>query len=98
MRQYFIEKEIKDNKNSINIILVINICIYDKNNTYGQTKTKCSFKYNNQEYKDFSITCSNFYHKIIKMKKAILVISLPPNPSSNQRYYKIVAQIFSLDD
>ena len=89
------EEEMKKLKNTLLFVEVSNLHIYQNN----EGKYKCDFAYNNQNYKSFSITDSEFKLKSRKIYKAVILVSLPDAPYNrygNELYYKFICAIYPL--
>lgn len=83
---------------SLMLVLVDDLYFLKKENK----KTKAFFYYKGQKYDEISVTDPDYSNKLPenKIKKAILVVSLPSNPISTdtgKRYYKFVAKVFELE-
>lgn len=61
-------------------------------------KLKCSFTYNQREYKGVAMTDPDFFHcaNEVTFENALLVVSLPDLPYEG-KYFKFVAKIFPLN-
>ena len=83
------------------LILVNDLSFYFKEYS-ERKKIKAFFYYKGQKYDEISVTDPDYSNKLPenKIKKAILVVSLPSNPISTDtgnRYYKFVAKVFELE-
>ena len=96
--EYLTEDELDDVEGSLILIPAENISIYDTGRGY-QRRTKMSFNYDGEEYKDFSMTDPEYYgHQGETIDYAFLVVSLPNSPLNSGRYYKFVAKILEVTE
>ncbi|HJB46990.1 MAG TPA: hypothetical protein H9713_09840 [Candidatus Mediterraneibacter surreyensis] len=91
---YITEARVDSVGYSLIMVEVFDLVFTREENTEGKTKLKASFKYQETEYKNMSVT-DRKYLKIqneTRFEKAILVVSI--GTPYNSRYYKFVSAIF----
>lgn len=87
---YITEEKIKKVGRSLIIVKVTDLIIEHPK----EKSTKATFIYNDIRYNNISVTDPDYYQVNCKLKKAILVMSLPSAPYNGNKYYKFIAKIF----
>lgn len=96
-RPYIRESEVGIFNYSLVMYKVNNLVLSEHENNYGQKRRKVSFKCNNVQYENWSMTDYEYYNAPLGelADEAIIVVSIPED-DYNGNYYKFVAKIFLL--
>lgn len=83
---------------SLIFVQVQNACVYTIDDIRDRKKTKMSFVFNGEEYKDIAVTDPDYRDKNEKLVRANIVFSLPDGDWSEEhgKYCKFAAKIFKV--
>jgi len=83
---------------SLIFVQVQNVRVYTIDDIHDRKKTKMSFVFNDEEYKDIAVTDPDYRDKNEKFVRANIVFSLPDGDWSEEhgKYYKFATKIFKV--
>ena len=97
-KPYLTKEEAESCNCSLIFVQVQNAHVYTIDDIQDRKKTKMSFVFNGEEYKDIAITDPDYRDKNEKLVRANIVFSLPDGDWSEEhgKYYKFAAKIFKV--
>lgn len=96
LEPYVNSRELARIGRSLTLIQVSDLTLNRVMNTQEKPKTKASFLYRGQRYRNISVTDPDHYSTPdgSRLPQAYLVVSLPNTPILGDRYYKFIAKIY----